>query len=733
MAGRRTFLAACAGLLAGAVSPRIAAAAASISAPSPWPLPPAARRIAATIGRFGHARIDPYAWLRPKDWFAVLRDPSTLEAPIRAQIDAENAYAQAMLAPTRPLQRQLRERIERLAALPRPLAGLRSGGFLYATRTAGGNTVHVRTPSAGGPEQVLLDEAADTGGKAPAATRHSADGRLFGWAVETGEGRHRLRVRTVADGRLRVDDIDDGTGAFAFSPDGRWLFWAAHGADGQGASVLRRDLASGAQDVLYAEADAAFALTLRTTAAGGYLVVRADDGQASEVRLLALRAPGAALRRVEPRTPGLRYDVDEWNGGLLVLTNADGAHDFKLMAAPLERPGRAAWTPLVAHVPGRPIHAVHPFAAALVREEWRDALPRLVLMHADGREREVAFDAPAWALQVAPGQDWDVDALAFALQSPRMPPQSRLLDLVSGRHAADAAQPAAASSPAFDPERYEVRRFDVRADDGAQVPVTVVMRAGQALDGNAPLLLRGYGAYGHSAEAAFEPPVLALVDQGWVHAVAHVRGGAERGSRWWDAVRRTGKKKTFTDFIACAEHLADAGYTARGRIVGFGLSAGGTLVGAAYTMRPELWAGMIAPVAFVDVLTSLEYYEDHPIGARGIPVWGDPADPAEHAYVASYSPYDNLRAAAYPALLATGVVDDDAVSFWEPLKFAIKARVLTTAGQPILSLTAAEGGHLGPLGAYPGVEQQAMYLAFAIWAAERRWGEVPQRAHGTAR
>lgn len=650
MPSRRTFLVSAAGVLACASLPR--AIAAALDAPlQAWPAPPAAARIPTPVGRFGHARIDDYAWLRPADWPAVLRDPSTLEAPIRSQIDAENAYAEAMLAPTRPLQAELRARIEALRAL-RP---------------------------------------------APAVEQTDSPA-----------------IDGAAPGRIVA------------TPDGRFLFWLRAAHEGVPAAVLRRDLAAGNDVPVYEEVDPAFALSLHPSAFGNYAVLRSHGARSSEVRLLPVARPTDPPLLIEPRTAELEYDVDEWDGGLLLRTNADGAHDFKLVTATTATPGRAHWRPLVPHVPGRVIAQVHPFSDVLVRLERRDALPRLVLMHRDGREQEVAFDATAYALTVPAGQGGDAASLRFTFESPCIPPTPRLLDLASGRHAPDTTA-GDTPRPAFDPARFEVRRIVARAADGVEIPVTVLMRAGQVLDGSAPLMLIAYGGYGVSIEAEFEPPALALVERGWVHAIAHVRGGGEHGAGWWHPTLRTGKQATFEDFIACADHLADAGYGSRGRIVGFGLSAGGTLMGVVGNLRPELWAGLIAPVAFMDVLTSLERYADHPLGASGIPIWGDPADPREHAFVESFSPYDQLRPTRYPALFTTAVIDDDAVSFWEPLKFAIKARTLTTGGQPILAYTAPSGGHLDAWGAYPGPEQQAAYLAFAIWAVDRRWGEVPQR------
>lgn len=730
VASRRGFLVASAAALAGALLPR-AVRAAVAEAASRWPMPPAARRVRERIGAFGHARFDDYAWLRPRDWLAVLRDPASLEAPIRRLVEAENAYAQAMLEPALPLRRELQARIDAIAAAHAPMPEIVDGGYAYATRWDTGAAVYARRPLAGGAEEVLLDTARDAAGCAAYALhwngpQHSADGRVFGWAADlTGAEQYRLRVREIASGKQLGDDIEGVPGEFAFSGDGRYLYWVGRNTGRGTATVMRRDLVEGGDVLVHDEQDPRCSISLRSTAAGGYVAIRIDNMQQSELRLVPAGVPAAAPVLVAAREPGLDYDVDEWNGALLVTTNADGAGDRKLMSARFDAPGRAHWQPLLPQRPGTAIASAHPFARALVRQEWRDALPRLAWRHADGREREIAFELPAYSLYVPGGQDWNAETILFACSAPTTPMAWYRLDLASGEFA-----PVVEAAPVagFDPSRYEVRRIAARSTDGESVPITVLMRAGQALDGSAPLHLYGYGSYGLSADADFRPASLALVERGWICALAHVRGGGERGPRWWRQVLGHGKERTFADFIVCADHLVANGYAKPGRIVAQGLSAGGLLMGVVFNRRPELWAGVIAPVAFMDVLTTMDYYERHPLGATGLTIWGDPRVPADRACIEAYSPYDNLHAAAYPALLVTGALGDGSVSFWEPLKFAIKARTLTTAGNPILSLTAMSGGHLGELGAGAGSEQQAMFLAFAIWAAERRWGEVPQRA-----
>lgn len=727
MSTRRNFLAAAAtGLAALALVPVRALSAAT----GGWPLPPQHPRIPTEVGRFGHRRIDEFAWFRPKDWLAVLRDPASLDAPIKAAVEAENAYADAMLAPSAALQDALAARIAALEPLGAAQLEVEAGGWLYFKRQATGAeyAAWLRRPVAGGAEQVLLDPDVEAAGSAYYALHwsepvRSGDGRLFAWAEDrVGSGQYTIRVREIDSGRL-VTEVPGAYGTFALSPDGRWLYWVGRDEVGRADSLHRRDLANGQDRPIHrVEAPGPF-LLMRTTASGRYVVLRSYDGAQSEVRLVPMAAPESAPILVEPRAPGLNYDVDDWNGQLLILTDAGGATDFKLMQADPATPGMAHWRPLVAHEAGRLITAVHPFRDALLREEWRDARPRLVLMRADGSEQTLAFDEPAYALRVPPQQDWSAQALVFGLQSPRLPEVACRAALDDGA----VTRQAPPSVAGYDPQRYEVRRLSARAPDGVEVPVTVLMRRGAALDGGSPLLLYAYGSYGASVEALFQPSSIALVDQGWVYAIAHVRGGAEKGTQWWRSVLTRHKKTSFTDFIACAEHLVAEGYTAPRRIVVRGMSAGGLLAGAVFAMRPELWGGVIAEVAFVDPLNTMEHFDTHPLGAGAIPIWGDPRIPEDHAAMQAWSPYEQLQAADYPALLATGAVADERVAFYEPLKFAAKARALGTGHRPIMVRIAMAAGHAGDSGASAARAQEARLLAFAQWAADGRWGRVPQR------
>jgi len=330
----------------------------------------------------------------------------------------------------------------------------------------------------------------------------------------------------------------------------------------------------------------------------------------------------------------------------------------------------------------------------------------------------VAFDEEAYALSLEGGYEYDTTATRFVYQSPTTPRQWFDYDMQSRERTLRKTQEIPSG---HDPARYVARRLTATAPDGAQVPVTVLMLKDTPLDGSAPLLLYGYGSYGHAMEPSFSIRNLSLVDRGWIWAIAHIRGGSDKGWSWFLDGRRETKTNTFTDFIACAEHLADAGYGARGRMVAYGGSAGGLLMGAVANMRPDLWAGVIAAVPFVDVLNTMSD-TSLPLTPPEWPEWGNPLeDPDAYDRIAGYSPYDNVGPKAYPAILATGGLSDPRVTYWEPEKWVAKLRAYSVGKSPILLKINMDAGHGGASGRFDFLKEIALDYAFAIWSLERGW------------
>lgn len=707
---RRTLL----GFLAAACSPLSAVAATAAAALRP----PVTPKRPVRIEQLGRARTDDYAWLKPANWKDVWRDNSLLDPGIRAYLAEEDAYATAALAPSAPIRARLlaamHARLGPDAATP-PLV---DGPFAYLTRFAPGaaQPQHLRRPAAGGVETLLVDLQGRASGQpffnAEGAT-HSPDHSLFAWAEDvTGAEKYTIFLQDLKTDQL-IEGPHDAFGDFVFSADGAWLFWTWRDANSRPSKVFRRPARGGPDTLVYEEKDPGFLLTLTSSNSRRWLFLSAWNDITSEVRLIDARAPEAPPVLVDARTGGHKYSLEHWRDHFVVLTNADGALDFKLMTAPEATPGRAQWRAWRPEQPGRTIIDMRAFAGAFLRVERVEGNPTLVITRGDGDDAPVAFDEAAYELSLQPSP-YDGRSITVTYESPRRPRAWLSIDLATGARTV-LAQPPLPSGLA--PERYALKRLHARAADGAEIPITVLSRADLEPDARAPLLLTGYGAYGDSYATGYSVANLALVDQGWTWAVAHVRGGSEKGRGWFEAARALKKKTSFTDFIACAEALIAAGHGAKGRVVAHGYSAGGLLVGAALNLRPDLWGAVIGQAPFVDMLNTMSD-ATHPLVPLTRPVWGDPlADAAAYDYIASYSPYENVHAGEYPPVLATTAVGDDRVGFWEPAKWIAALRERTTGGPKLLACRMA-GGHGGG-GRLAELELSAKMYAFAIWALER--------------
>ncbi|MGZ3275513.1 MAG: S9 family peptidase [Caulobacteraceae bacterium] len=703
----------------------------------PTPVPPVAKIAPVNHEQLGRTRTDDYAWMKDDNWREVLRDPSAIKSDVKEYLRAENAYVKAMLASTEGLQAQMFQEMkgrikEDDSSVPAP-----DGAFAYYARYAPGgqHPIYARRPRGAGPadqeggEQVLLDADAMSKGKPffqVGAAEHSADHRLYAFAVdEQGSEVYRVFVKDLETGEVLPRPVESSTGDFVFSPCSQWLFWIWRDAEGRPARLYRRPVRGGpADDVLvYEEPDDGFFMAVSLTSSRAYVVLGLGNQETSEARLIPASDPTAEPKVIEPRTVGLRYEVDHWpdatgTGGFVIRTNADGAVDFKLVEAETADPSRARWRDLVPHRPGRFVTGFHAYRDHLVRLERVDANNRIVVRTRDGAEHAIAFDEEAYALSLEGGYEYDTAVTRFVYQSPTTPRQWFDYDMATRERTLLKTQEIPSG---HDPAAYVTRRLNARARDGQLVPITVLMKKGTPLDGSAPLLLYGYGSYGAAMEPSFSIRNLSLVDRGWIWATTHIRGGSEKGWGWFLDGRKDRKKNSFTDFVDCAEHLIEEGYGKAGRIVAYGGSAGGMLMGAVANMRPDLWAGIIAAVPFVDVLNTMSD-TDLPLTPPEWPEWGNPLeDPAAYDYIASYSPYDNVSPLPYPAILATGGLSDPRVTYWEPAKWAAKIRRCSTGGRPVLLQINMEAGHGGASGRFDFLKEIALDYAFAVWAIERGW------------
>ena len=686
------------------------------------PTPPAPRKAPRRIEQLGRMRVDDYAWMKDDNWQAVLRDPSVLAPEIRDHLTAENAYADSVLAATKPLQSTLFDEMKgRLkeddSSVPTP-----DGPFDYFSRYELGaqHPRHLRRRRIeDAADELLLDEAAEALGKAyfaVDAAAHSPDHALYAWAVDDqGSEYHRICVRDLATGEVLPDGPESASGAFVFSPDSAWLFWVWRDENARPAKVFRRPARGGPDVLIYQEADEGMFLGLGVTADESHILIGVQNQETSEDWLIPAATPTAEPALVQAREVGVRYDLDRWSDRWVIRANADGAVDFKLMVSAAAIPVRSTWRDWIAHRPGRLIAGAAMFRDHMIRLERENACDRLVVVTRDGREHVIDFPEDAYALNLSGGYEYDTTVARFIYQSPTTPRQWIDYDMATGARTLRKTQEVPSG---HDPAAYETRRLWATAPDGQAVPITVLMKRGAALDGAAPLMLYGYGAYGYPHMATFSTQVLSLVDRGWVWASAHVRGGSDKGWSWFLDGRKFKKKNSFADFIACAEHLAAEGYGSAGRMVAYGGSAGGLLVGAVANMRPDLWGGVIAAVPFVDVLNTMSDLS-LPLTPPEWPEWGNPLeDEAAYDYIAGYSPYDNVAARPYPAILARAGLSDPRVTWWEPEKWVARLRAHTTGDRPILLSTNMEAGHGGASGRFDHLREVAMDYAFALWAIE---------------
>ncbi|MBW3558173.1 MAG: S9 family peptidase, partial [Proteobacteria bacterium] len=549
--------------------------------------PPVAPKRPKRIEQLGRVRTDDYAWMKDDNWQKVMRDPKVLRADIRTHLEAENAYTAAQLKSTEPLQAKLFEEMKGRIKEVDSSVPAKDGPWAYYLDYQKGaqhpRYLRRRSVEEGATPEVLIDADALAKGHAfydIGAASHSPDHKLFAYAEDDqGSEVYTIRVKDLATGQLLPDPVDSSTGDFTFSPDSRHLFWTFRDENGRPTKIFRRPARGGkAEDVLvYQETDPGMFIGVSRTADDRFITIGIGDQETSETRFIPAATPTAAPVVLAPRSKGVKYDADHWSDRWVIRTNADGAIDFKLVTAPTDQPGRGNWQDWIAHKPGNFITGFAPYKDHLVRLERVDANSRLVVVERAGGEHAVSFPEPAYALGLEGGYEYQTPLTRFVYQSPTTPRQTFDYGMASRERTLRKTQEIPSG---HDPARYEARRLQARAPDGELVPVTVLMQRGQKLDGSAPLLLYGYGSYGIPMDASFNTNRLSLVDRGWIFAVAHIRGGSEKGWNWFLQGRREKKPNTFTDFIAAAEHLIGAGYSRPGRIVAQGGSAGGLLMGA---------------------------------------------------------------------------------------------------------------------------------------------------------
>ncbi|MCQ8183763.1 S9 family peptidase [Parvularcula maris] len=681
---------------------------------------PKPKKVPHAITQHGEERQDPYAWMRDDNWQEVLRDPTLLRDDVREHLEAENAYYEDRTKHLEALRAALFEEMRGRIKENDSSVPMKDGPYAYYNRFREGGQYPVicRKPAGGGEEEVLLDGDREGEGEdffSIGGVDVSWDHKLMAYAVDRlGSEYYDIRVRDLSGEKEFGDLIPSTDGSVVWAKDDKSFFYVERDDNQRPKRVKHHVLGTDtSQDRLVnEEEDDGMFLSISETSSDVYLVISIGNGNTSEERILRLDDPAGEPSVVEPRQPGVLYDVDHANGEFFIHTNADDATDFKVARAPESDPSKANWQDWLPHRPGTYVAGIVLFKGWIVREEREDARPRIVVSRYDhSEEHALTFEQEAYALSLMGWGEFETDVIRFAYESPNQPAQVFDYDMKARTRELCKTQ---AIPSGHNTGAYVVERIEARARDGEEVPVVLVRRKNVEPNGDLPVVLYGYGAYGIYVDDDFSSHVLSLVDRGAVFAVAHIRGGSAKGRPWYLAGKLDKKENTFRDFNDAAEALIERGITKRGRIVAYGGSAGGLLVGAAMNLDPGLYGGVIGAVPFIDVLSTISD-ADLPLTPPEWEEWGDPiTDKAAYETIKAYSPYDNIRPGeTYPQVLATGGLTDYRVTYWEPAKWVARLREKASGG-PFLLRMNMTAGHGGSAARFERLKERAADYAFAL-------------------
>jgi oligopeptidase B len=651
--------------------------------------------------------VDEYFWLRRKD------DPR-----VRAYLESENAYTDLVMKPTVPLQEALySEMLTRIKETDLSVP-YRKGNFYYYFRTEQGKQYPIlcrRRGSLEAPEEMFLDQNELAKGEkffAIGDGEVSDDGNLLVYTTDvTGFREYTLFVRDLRSGKTGTERIPK-VSSVAWAADNRTIFYVVDDAAKRPYRLYRHLLGAdvGTDTLVYEEKDERFTVEVSRSRSGSYVFANLSSHTSGEIRYVAADRPTAAFSVVAPREKDREYDVDH-RGDLFYIRVNDTGRNFRLVTAPVANPQPANWKEIVPHRDDVMLEGHDLFAGHLVLYERAEGLRRFrVTDLATGSSHSIDFPEPVYAAFSGDNREFDTKTFRFRYQS-LVTPESVFDYDMSTRARKLLKQTEVLGG--YDPSRYVSERLRVRASDGAVVPISIVYRKGIQRDGRNPLLLGGYGSYGVSNNPTFSSNRVSLLDRGVVCAIAHVRGGGEMGKKWHDQGRMFAKKNTFTDFIAVAEYLVAEKWTSSDRLAIEGGSAGGLLIGAVVNMRADLFHAAIARVPFVDVINTM-LDTTLPLTVGEFEEWGDPRIREQYEYIKSYSPYDNIAARAYPAMLVKTSFNDSQVMYWEPAKYVARLRATKTDSNPLIFKVNMAGGHGGSSGRYDKLRETAFDYAFLL-------------------
>ena len=683
------------------------------------PAPPKATVRPHEMTMHGHTRVDNYYWLNERE------NPEVL-----AYLEAENQYVDTCLKHTEPLQEQLFKEITGRIKQDDNSVPVKIRDYYHYTRFEEGKEYPIicrKKHSLDAPEEILLDGNQLAEGHAffqIGEISLSEDDRLLAYSVDTVSRRiYTVYVKDLATGELVGEPIPNTSGNIVWASDNATLFYGVKDETLRPCKIMRHRLGTPVADdeQVYEETDETFVCYISKTKSRKYLIINSDSTLSSECRILESDQPEGEFRVFQERQPDMLYGIDHYKEHFYIQTNADGAKNYKIMRTPVGQTEMVYWTEVVSHREHVMLEGFTIFDKFFVIEEREGGLVKIRVKSWDGsNDHYLDFGEPAYTAGVGANPDFDAVTLRYAYNSMTTPSSVYEYDMEKRTKTLLKQQEVVGG---YNPSDYVTERLMAPSHDGVLVPISIVYKKNvggrdpEPVEGpvchNRPLVLYGYGSYGSSMDAYFSVARLSLLNRGFIWAIAHIRGGEEMGRQWYDDGKMLNKKNTFLDFIACAEYLIGKGYTSPQKMFAMGGSAGGLLVGAVVNMRPDLWKGVIAQVPFVDVVTTM-LDESIPLTTGEYDEWGNPNEKQYYDYMLSYSPYDNVEAKDYPAMLITTGLHDSQVQYWEPAKWTAKLRALKTDKNPLYLKTEMDYGHSGASGRFEGYKEVALEYAFML-------------------
>jgi len=674
---------------------------------APLPAPPVAKKVPKTTEINGRTLVDNYFWLRDKP-----------NPEVKAYLEAENAYTDAVMKPTEAFQKHLYDEMLSRVKETDVDVPYKEGGYFYYSRTEAGKQYQIRCRKKGSldaPEEVLLDINEMAKGEvfmAVAAYAVSPDGNLLAYSTDnTGFRQYVLAVKDLRTGKKLVDHAEK-VGSVVWANDNKTLFYTVEDEAKRQYRLYRHTVGTtGPDDLVYEEKDERFNVFADKTLSRAYIFLFSGSHTTTEVRYISADQPTAEWKVMQPRKQDVEYYPDH-NGDFFYIRVNDTGRNFRLVKAPVGDPRSQKWQEVVPYRPSVMLDDITFFKNYYVRFERENGLPQISVTDlSSGQSKRIDFPEPAYDAFSSINREYDTPKFRYAYQSAITPLSIYEYDM--GK-ATSVLLKQREIPGGYDRTRYQVEQIYATASDGVKIPISVVHLKGAKLDGKGPLYLYGYGSYGFSIDVNFNSNLFSMVDRGVVAAVAHIRGGGEMGKAWHDDGRMMHKKNTFTDFIACAEYLVAQGYGSKDKLVIEGRSAGGLLMGAVLNMRPDLFKAALVGVPFVDVMNTM-LDESLPLTVGEFEEWGNPKEKPAFDYMITYSPYDNVEAKTYPNMLVKTSFNDSQVMYWEPAKYVAKMRALRTDHNLLIMKTNLNpAGHGGASGRYDRLKEAAFDYAFIL-------------------